>query len=812
MNIEKNLLITKNKISYRKNDYPCNCCYCPTSNCHCPCYCKCHIQTFLLPIDKKNNVLINFYTEDALKNKEKKLNHHNSESNIISLVDLKENNEKENINNSNNDEIIKSQINLIPKIKKKFKNKTSTNSSLIKQKFLNNKKTQIEFKKLINNMSENNSNKNTNINHTHKENENISNNDPFFNEVNYNTFHNCSKLENKTDRNYNYKNKKIVNNSSLNNNNYLLYFLTNENFYNHKKKKTENMKTKQKFNINDKKEKTKNLDNNLINNYIFESKRTRIPNNNDLRDILHKYESKKKIKKNKNFGLLQVSSFDFSFINNGLNNKENEKLIKIYEKKIQQLEQKLYEANEKIENLTKISINNKTDILQLKDELKQKDNKLVNKAKKNNSCNILGRNNDSLIIKLPENFKKFKMDKDSSFTDDNSFNKTNINNQYNSYGISQNTSIFNDCKIYKKKKYSKIYKKVKGINRTLSQPNLSEIYTLDNINVKSKENKSKDEKIIKNKKIIYTIYPSTNGQKLLAFDLISKNYSFQSFNKINFDDFDKNYAESFRQEESQYNSISLFHENILYIVTGKNSDIFYKYEPNHNTIDKICNLKNNHANGVLIHYKDKIVCLSGKYNKKVEVFYGEKKQWEEINEMNIERSFFSVCITHERYIFCLFGYNTPTNKYLDSIEFCDMSYLYYDKDKINWKYLKYKNYNMINMNICGFVSINYKDEKIIIFGGLNGVEKKPVNKFFQLILDKNKNFGKDNDNTYIEEANRNSNNIYKNKCYYFNNGFAQFDGNDEKRNSFYVGFDNNYNVHFMEINDKLIHDVYFFNK
>ena len=57
----------------------------------------------------------------------------------------------------------------------------------------------------------------------------------------------------------------------------------------------------------------------------------------------------------------------------------------------------------------------------------ERDNKLVCKAKKNNSCNILGRNNDSLIIKLPENFKKFKMDKDSSFTDDNSFNKTNIN-------------------------------------------------------------------------------------------------------------------------------------------------------------------------------------------------------------------------------------------------------------------------------------------------------------------------------------------------------------------------------------------------
>ena len=815
MSFCNNLLLSKNKISYRNNIYDCNCCKCRTSNCQCSCYCKCHIQSILLPINKKNS-LDNFYTEDGIKGKGKKIINHNSANNVINLCKNFESKENENINNLNKDDIINKnyqKINLIPKVKQKFKNKSSTNSSIIKQKLLNNKKSQAEFNNLLRNISDDNLNKNINIDKSDKENKNISNNALFFDNTNYNTFYNFSKLKNQTDRNnYNSKYKNTNNNiSPSNSNNYLLYFMTNENFYNHKTKKIENKEINK---INNKKKKEQKNDNNIINNYISESKYSKREKNNDIRDILRKYENKKINEINSSFTNMKISNFNFNYIKNGLNNKENEKLIKIYEKKIQQLEKKLIEANEKIDHLTKISIKNKSEIIKLKEDLNQKNIKLNSKIKHTYN-NILGRNNDSLIINLPENFQTLKMDKDSSFIDDNSFNKTNINNMNNNYLLQeQNNSCINECKIYKKKKSSKIYKKTKRINRTLSQTNLNQIYTIENINIKLNKNIQKENKTINNNKIIYTIYPLSTVQKLLSFDLSLKYFSFKSINTTNFDDFNKNYLDSFCQEESQYNSIILFHENVLYTVIGKNSDIFYKLDPFQNTFNKICNLKNNHANGVLVNHKDTILCLSGKFNKKVEVYYKDKKAWEEMNEMNIERSFFSACIIQDKFLFCLFGYNTPTNKYLDSIEFCDISNLNKENDKCNWKYLKYKKYNLINMNICGFVSMNYKNEKIIIFGGINGLEKKPVDKFYQIILDKNKNF-KENGETFIEETNRDANNIYKNKCYYFINNLVKLEENninDENEKDYYAGFDNNFNAHVIEMKDKLIHDVYFFNK
>ena len=824
MNFDNNLL-NKNKITYRKNNYPCNCCNCPTSFCQCSCYCKCHIQTILLPINNKNYSSNNFHTEDNTKNKVKKLVHHKSANNITKKEDKNDNKENENINlnvNENNNQNSQ-KTNLIPKIKKKFKNKSSSNSSLIKQKMLNDKKSQNEINNLLKNISRNKFNNNQ----TRKENIINSNYEPSFKDNNYNTFGNFSKMKNQIDiNNYNTKIKNIINNRSPSNNNYLLCFMTNEDFYNNKKKNYENQETNKIINIDDKKEK---FDNNLINNYIAESNHLNInkdykennenkmqENTNDIINIMKKYETKKLIQKSNNFTNLEMIHFDISIIRNGLNNQENEKLIKIYEKKIQQLEQKLQEANEKIDNLTTISINNKSEIVQLKEELNQKNPKIKTRTKYNN--NIIGRNNDSLIIKLPENFQNLKLDKESNLTDDNTFNKVKKINQNNTYRISQqNNSVINDCKIYKKKKSSKIYKKINGLNRTQSQPNLSEINSIENININLNSKFFKEKKLANINKLIYTIYPLSNSQKLLSFDLDSKNFSFKTINSSKKDNFNKNYLESFRKEESQYNSIFLFHKNILYIVTGKNSDIFYIYDKENDSMEKICNLKNNHANGVLLYHNDKIFCLNGKYNKKVEMYNPDRKTWEEINEMKIERSFFSACIVHDQFIFCLFGYNTPTNKYLDTIEFCDISNLSEDKDKLTWKYLKYMNYDLINMNICGFVCMNYRNEKIIIFGGINGNQKKPVDKFYQIILDKNKNFN--SEKNYVEETNRKANNIYKNKCYYFINGLGKLNDNDNDNDNcgtddcdFYAGFDYNFNVHVIQVKDQLIHDIYYFNK
>ena len=768
MKFEKNLLLGKNKISYRNNIYPCNCCHCKNSDCQCSCDCKCHIHILNLQNEQNmNNINItmkNNSVEEIPKNKNrnKKIMHYKSTSNII------------------NDEI------------NYFKNLKNPN----------NKENEN-----INNLDEN-------------INEIISNNNNLYNNDNYKNSDNYSKPNYQTDRNHlNQKRSNIID-YNPNSTNYLLYFMTKGNY---QMKKDKNKKANKAMNIKNKK------DNNLINSYLSEGKYInsynelnnnkndnnenvkKKNNKKDISDIFRIYENKK-IKGNKNWLDLKISKFDIFIKENGLNNIEDEKLIKIYEKKIQQLEQRLSEENKKVNQLNTIIINDKKKIFNLKKELEEK-NKNSNTKSKFNYNNIISRNNNSLIIKLPKSFQRFKVGKEESQIDDNSFDRALSNNQNNNFKLYYNNYI-NKYAVYRKKISSRIYMK---INRALSQPNMN----------KSKLNEKFYEKLdnikrplvrqkLLNNKIIYIIYPLSNSQKLLSFDMNTRKYSFKNINKSKNDNFSRNYSESFNPEDSQFNSIFLFYNNMLYIITGKNSDIFYQYDPIKNEFKQLCKLKNNHANGVLLVYENKIFCLSGKYNKKVEIYLKEKNEWIEFNEMNIERSCFSACIIQNKFIFSLFGYSTPSNKYLDTIEFCDISdynnYSY--MNKCTWKYLLYKNENKLNLNICGFVSMNYKNEKIIIFGGINGIQRKSVDKFYQIILGQNFEFEDNESYTYVEEIKKQTNDIYKNNCYYFSNGIGIFKNEipQEKNEIMYGLFDSNYNAHIMKIKDKLIHDVYYFKK
>ena len=685
------------------------------------------------------------------------------------------------------------------------------------------KNSYMDFNKLRNNIFYENFNKDNIV-----KNKNINNSE--FIEENYKTFNNISK-------------RNEFNNHKTNEQNYFSYLMNKENFYNKNNKKNEENKNTNNYidnkkdkllkylvcndNNNNRKDKTKNnINKNLINNYISESKHFRKnPNQNNIKDIItiiNTYKNNKKKINNKSNHFLEISNFNFSFIRNGLNIEENRKLIKIYEKKIQQLEEKLIEADEKIYNLNDTIVNYKVEIIKLKEELNQKNENIKTKLS-NSCCDILNRNKnkDTLIIKLPQNFPIQKIDNETGITD-YTINKDNSN--YTFRLNNQNNSMINDCKIYKKKIYTKIYKKSNISKRTLSQPNQRIKGSIEKINIILDKLKTREKysdisqqqsfnyiNKINNDEKIYTIYPLSNRQQILSFDLNTKKFSFETINNEPSNDFTKNFMESFRSEQSEYNSIYSYNNNNLYIVTGKNSDIFYKYNTINNTMDKICTLKNNHANGVLIPYNNNIFCLSGKFNKKVELFSEEKKEWEEINEMNIERSYFNACIIHNKFLFCLFGYNTPSNKYLDTVEFCDISNLYTSSCK--WKYLKYMNKNSINMNICGFTCINYFNEKIIILGGINGIEKKPLDKKYQIILDKNFLEG-NNENNYVEELDE-KNNIYKNKCFYFKNALEIFKDNNinndnENKKYFYAGFDNNYNVHIIKINETLSHDIHFF--
>ena len=200
---------------------------------------------------------------------------------------------------------------------------------------------------------------------------------------------------------------------------------------------------------------------------------------------------------------------------------------------------------------------------------------------------------------------------------------------------------------------------------------------------------------------IYTLFQKDNKIALLSFDSLNKKFNFENYS--DFDNFILNYSESYINRNDKYlnnNSIYSTNNNNLYIITGKNSDLLYKYNNDNKEINKICKLNNNHARGCLIPFGNKIFCLSGNHNKKVEMFFEENKKLINLEEMNIERSNFAACIIQNKYIFALFGFNYPTQQHLDTIEFYELENIEcnnnnYNNNEFGWKYLNYENNKII---------------------------------------------------------------------------------------------------------------------
>ena len=319
-----------------------------------------------------------------------------------------------------------------------------------------------------------------------------------------------------------------------------------------------------------------------------------------------------------------------------------------------------------------------------------------------------------------------------------------------------------------------------------------------NANIKTKE------------RYAYTLFQKDNKLVLLCFDSLKKQFNFEDFS--DFDNFTLNYSESFGNKGDRLlnnNSIFSTNNNNLFIVTGKNSDLLYKYNNDNKKIYKICKLNNNHAKGCLLSFENKIICLSGNHNKKVEMFLEDNKKLINLEEMNVERSNFAACIIQNKYIFALFGFNYPTQQYLDTIEFYELKNIEYynNNNEYGWKYLNYKNNKFLNLNIEGHICFNYNDEKIIFFGGFNGTKNNSEDHIYELILNDDK-FNNDatNRGVYVDKIDKKLNDIYKNGCYFFgnNNGFIFEDNN----NLMFTAFDNNSILHILDI-DNMIHNVYY---
>ena len=340
----------------------------------------------------------------------------------------------------------------------------------------------------------------------------------------------------------------------------------------------------------------------------------------------------------------------------------------------------------------------------------------------------------------------------------------------------------------------------------------------EDISINNNYNKLKlNQNIEISSETIFTIYWHSNKIYILCFDFENKEFSIRDF--IDYGKFEENYLLSLKTKTNinkDYDKIggNLFLSKYpyLYIITGKNYDILYVYDSINKTMNKLCNLKNNHSNGALIYLnKNSLLCISGDFNKKVELYSISKNEWKNyLPETLIERSNFPFCIIKERYIFLIFGKNYPTKEYLNTIEYYDLK----SNDISNgWKYLNIKNKtNLIKMNICNGCGINFNDKKIVIFGGYNGLENKNEKYFIQISFPYKDSLEYNFNSAIIERTSIKLKDIDKNKKYYFNSEsniiIEKKDILKKDKIIYYASFDNMFNCHFIQVYN-LAHEIYY---
>ena len=527
---------------------------------------------------------------------------------------------------------------------------------------------------------------------------------------------------------------------------------------------------------------------NIINDYQsnltdsnYESKNVSTNRNNlivqELKDEINKLKNEVLNLKNEN-GNLQKILNNFNNDDNNNNNQiinlenENKELIdnlNILKNNVVNLENENKELIENLNLLKDNAFNLENEKNKLLNDLKNF-NILKNENKKMKEQLILYQSKEPDKIKLNKNLTPNKNYDDENSNDEILFenqgktfltsnNKLKNANKINKYNSFDNLQIQNEKLTYKGIPYTE-EELIKKISKTSSKrkilgPSISSSKLMTKLKIETDLNiiqpKKSNIKIINNiEDLGDNIILKYNNKNIMCYDMNNKKCYFFDYADYN------NFSDNFINDEDNGN-IFLSYNTFLYILTGKNYDMFYSFNPQKKAMEKLCSLKNNHSKGCLIPYNDNsIICLSGQHNKKCEIYSILKNEWNDMPEMNIERSEFGCCIIQNKYLFCIFGFNYPKNEYLNTIEYLDLL----DENPI-WKYLIYNNDNLISLYIKGLLCINYIDEKIILVGGFNGELNKPVEDFYQLIL--GHDFEKD---CYVESVNRKLKDIQKKNYIY----------------------------------------------
>lgn len=240
------------------------------------------------------------------------------------------------------------------------------------------------------------------------------------------------------------------------------------------------------------------------------------------------------------------------------------------------------------------------------------------------------------------------------------------------------------------------------INKCPTEP--SEINNLNKIR----------EKFLNSKTLIYSLYDNKN---LLSYDF--ENNEFKLI-PINNDQFQNNFIKDI-------NKLSSFcpKKNILYIIAGINNDQLFIFDIKTKKIKKNSNLKNNHMSGGLLFLnnndseKEALICLSGKFNKKVEIYNDDNDLWNDkiIEEMPEERCNSCYLLLNNNFIYGFYGYNYILNKYLNDI-------IYYDLNNNKWNRILNNSLTNEEKGIRNHFCYENKNDKLIyIIGGDTNLNK-----------------------------------------------------------------------------------------
>ena len=531
-----------------------------------------------------------------------------------------------------------------------------------------------------------------------------------------------------------------------------------------------------------------NFSSNVIQSYFIKNEKSKKKYNIKLFDKLKtKYSQQFSNNEPQNKNLNVEMSFNNKYYNKSNNSKtKNYELMTLLTKANAEIEQLKFELNcYKNNNNNSKNLNNN----------KKNSGKIeinVNKLSSNNNSNINNKNNFKNNNCFKINIHEKKTIKSQIVNNNNLNLKSERNLWYKNDKQKQNITMLN----------------------TLTISNILKNYNNNNMNINKKSNINK---------YIYALYYSANdyfNKYIMCFDAETKSFKIRNINNTNFN---KNFNDSINRKNKKSRSIYLIKDNYYYIVTGHNCNKFYQYDYYQDKIIQLNDLKFNHSNGNMISFYDNIICLSGDYNKKVELFLENEKQWIELPEMQVERSHFCSCIIKDKYIFTFFGYNVPNKTYIDSIEYFDIiNYMLNIKNKrdnfIYWSYLEYNYFNdrpsCKKINLIGSVAVNYNNEKIIFLGGKNYLEKKDDDEGYYELVVNDTNINDEKMDGYLEKiktkglVNFNSVKLFFNYNYKY---IEELNQDNVLKEPVFVAFDNNYFVHLIKLST-MNHEIYKINQ